>query len=133
MYPWLLCSLLALPVSAQQLSGGAVSLNLPQSLDQLLPAATSNPFAGSVPSGGLQPGGLDLTVQDAIDRGLKYNLGIVLSSQDSAQARAEHLKQLSNLLPQLNGSLRESEPPGGRLQLHDPRSQTPSRRQVQQL
>jgi outer membrane protein TolC len=109
MYPWLLCSLLALPVSAQQLSGGAVSLNLPQSLDQLLPAATSNPFAGSVPSGGLQPGGLDLTVQDAIDRGLKYNLGIVLSSQDSAQARAEHLKQLSNLLPQLNGSLRESE------------------------
>src|SRR5208282_4375017 len=59
--------------------------------------------------GGLQPGTLDLSVQDAIDRGLRYNLGIVLSSQNTAQARAEHLKQLSNLLPQLNGSLRESQ------------------------
>jgi outer membrane protein TolC len=105
----LLFALLTLPAVAQQLSGGTASLNVPQSLDQLLQAGNQSPFTGSVPAGGLQPGTLDLSVQDAIDRSLKYNLGIVLSAQESAQARAEHLKQLSNLLPQVNASLRESE------------------------
>ncbi|MGC2209848.1 MAG: TolC family protein [Candidatus Korobacteraceae bacterium] len=103
----LLITLLALPAVGQQLSGGAAPVAVPQSLDQLLQSGNQSPFTGSVPGGGLPAGTLDLTVQDAIDRSLKYNLGIVLSSQNSAAARAEHLKQLSNLLPQLNGSLRE--------------------------
>jgi outer membrane protein TolC len=106
-YGWLLFPLLALSASAQQLTGSPSSLGAPQSLDQLLPSG--NPFSGSVPAAAVQPGVLDLTVQDAIDRGLRYNLGIFLSSQDSAQAKAAHLKELSNLLPQINGSLRESE------------------------
>ncbi len=103
----LLVALLALPAVGQQLSGGAAPVSVPQSLDQLLQSGNQSPFTGSVPGGALPAGTLDLTVQDAIDRALKYNLGIVLSSQNSAAARAEHLKQLSNLLPQLNGSLRE--------------------------
>jgi outer membrane protein TolC len=106
---WLLFPLLALPAGAQQLSGGSAPLALPQSLDQLLASGNPSPFSGSVPSGGLQAGTVDLTIQDAIDRGLRFNLGIVLSTQESALARAERLKQLSKLLPQLNGSLRESE------------------------
>jgi outer membrane protein TolC len=100
---------LALPAGAQQLSGGAYPVAAPQSLDQLLQTGNHSSFSGSVPGGKLQSGTLDLTVQDAIDRSLRYNLGVVLSSQDSALARAEHLKQLSNMLPQLNGTLRESE------------------------
>jgi outer membrane protein TolC len=100
--------LLALPAGAQQLSGGPVSLGAGQSLDQLLPPSTPNPFSGSVPSATAQPGVLDLTVEDAIDRGLRYNLGIILSSQNTAQAKAARLKELSNLLPHLDGSLRES-------------------------
>ncbi len=103
----LLIGLLALPAGAQQLSGSATPVAVPQSLDQLLQEGNKSPFSGSVPSAEPQAGTLDLTVQDAIDRGLKYNLGIVLSTQNSAAARAEHLKQLSDLLPQLNGSLRE--------------------------
>jgi outer membrane protein TolC len=103
----LLIALLALPSVGQQLSGGAVPVPVPQSLDQLLQSGNHSPFTGSVPGVGLPAGTLDLTVQDAIDRSLRYNLGIVLSSQNSAAARAEHLKQLSNLLPQINGSLRE--------------------------
>jgi outer membrane protein TolC len=51
---------------------------------------------------------LELSVDDASDRGLKYNLGIVLSGQATAQAKADRLKDLSNILPQINGSLRES-------------------------
>jgi outer membrane protein TolC len=108
-FGWLLFPLLALSASAQQLSGGAASLAVPRSLDQLLSAGIPSPFSGSVPSASLQPGTLDLSVQQAVDRGLKYNLGIVLSAQDSAQARAARLKELSNLLPQFNASLRESE------------------------
>ncbi len=108
MYRWLLLSLLAIPACAQQLSGGPSPLNVPQSLDQLLASGTQSPFSGSVPSAKLTPGVLDLSVGDAIDRGLKYNLGIVLSGQATAQAKAARLKELSNILPQLNGSLRES-------------------------
>jgi outer membrane protein TolC len=106
---WLLLSLLAVPAGAQQLSGGPAPLNVPQSLDQLLAAGTQSPFSGSVPSVKLTPGVLDLSVDDAIDRGLKYNLGIVLSGRATAQAKAARLKELSNILPQINGSLRESE------------------------
>ncbi len=58
--------------------------------------------------GKLEPGVLDLSVEDAINRGLKYNLGIVLSGQATAQAKASRLKELSNILPQINGGLRES-------------------------
>jgi outer membrane protein TolC len=101
-------ALLALPAGAQQLSGSATPVAVPQSLDQLLQSGNQSPFSGSVPSGELKPGTLDLSVEDAIDRGLKHNLGIILSAQNTAEARAERLKQLSNLLPQINGSLRES-------------------------
>lgn len=106
---WLLFPLLTLSASAQQLSGGSVSLNVPQSLDQVLASEQHSPYAGSVPAGKLTPGVVEISVEDAIDRGLKYNLGIVLSTQTSASARAARLNVLSNLLPQINGSLRESE------------------------
>jgi outer membrane protein TolC len=109
MIGWLLIPLLALPAGAQQLSGGAVPLNVPQSLDQLLSAGQQSPYSGSVPAAKLTPGVVEISVDDAINRGLKYNLGIVLSTQTTAQARAARLKELSNLLPQLNGSLREME------------------------
>jgi outer membrane protein TolC len=106
---WLLFSLMAIPASAQQLTGGASPLDVPQSLDQLLSSGNQSPFSGSVPADKLKPGVLDLSVEDAINRGLRYNLGLVLTGQASMQAKAARLKALSNILPQLNGSLRESE------------------------
>jgi outer membrane protein TolC len=106
--PWLLFFFWAASASAQQLSGGPAALNVPQSLDQLLSAGAQSPFSGSVPSDKLQPGVLDLSVDEAINRGLKYNLGIILSGQTSAQARAARLRALSNILPHIDGSLRES-------------------------
>src|ERR1700690_142163 len=42
---------------------------------------TQSPFAGSVP-GKLVPGILPISLQDAIDRGLKQNLGALFLSQD---------------------------------------------------
>jgi outer membrane protein TolC len=106
-YGWLFFFLFAIPATAQQLSGDASLLNVPQSLDQLLSSGNQSPFSGSVPSDKLKPGVLDLSVDDAINRGLKYNLGLVLSGQATAQAKAVRLKELSNILPQIDGNLRE--------------------------
>jgi outer membrane protein TolC len=66
------------------------------------PQAQSN-FSGSVP-GKLVPGVLPLSLQDAIDRGLKQNLGALLSSQDTQAARGTRWQQLSALLPHVTAS-----------------------------
>jgi outer membrane protein TolC len=102
------CFLLVAPASAQQLAGSSSSIQVPQSLDQLLATGQQSPYSGSVPSGDLKSGVLELSVDDALSRGLKYNLGIVLSGQTTAMARADRLKDLSNILPHLDGSLREA-------------------------
>ena len=107
--PLLVIALSALPAAAQQLSGGASQLNVPQSLDQLLANGQQSPFSGSVANEKLVPGVIDISVEDAITRGLRYNLGVVLSTQTSEQAKAQRLKDLSNLLPHIDGSLRETE------------------------
>src|ERR1700722_12172755 len=48
-----------------------------------------NPYLGSVPGGKLIPGELKLALQDAIQRGLEFNLGLVESKQDDAAAQAQ--------------------------------------------
>ena len=50
----------------------------------------------------LVPGVLPLSLQDAIDRGLKQNLGLLLSSSDIANARGQRWQQLSALLPHIS-------------------------------
>lgn len=54
--------------------------------------------------GKLVPGVLLLSLSDAIQRGLKQNLGVLLSSQDIRAARGAKWKELSALLPQVTGS-----------------------------
>ena len=55
-------------------------------------------FSGSVPQK-LVPGVLPLSLQEAIDRGLKQNLGLLLSNTDIRSARGQRWEQLSALLP----------------------------------
>jgi outer membrane protein TolC len=50
---------------------------------------------------------LQLTFQDAIDRGLRNNLGLLLSGDQTIMARGERWKELSNLLPNLQAQLQE--------------------------
>ena len=59
---------------------------------------TQNPFLGSVPQKPL-PGNYPLKLRDAIDRGLKFNLGLLLSGEGERQARGARLNTLSELLP----------------------------------
>ena len=68
------------------------------------PAAQGNsPFAGSV---AVEPvaGTLALSLPDAIDRGLKQNLGALLSSAEIGAARGERWRQLSALLPHVTAA-----------------------------
>jgi outer membrane protein TolC len=65
-------------------------------------------FQGSVPTGVASPTPVALTLQDAIDRGLRTNLGLVVSGQASESARGERLRSLSALLPQVTGAVSEN-------------------------
>src|SRR5258708_15699028 len=59
-----------------------------------------NPYLGSVPSKNTGTR-IELSLRTAIERGLRYNLGLVEANQTSADVRAERLRALSPLLPQL--------------------------------
>jgi outer membrane protein TolC len=60
-------------------------------------------FAGSVPAK-LVPGAIPLSLQDAINRGLKQNLGLLLSHADIGSARGQRWEQLSALLPHVTAA-----------------------------
>ena len=79
--------------------------NLP-SAEQVI-NRNQDPFAGSIPQGKATPEILDLTVEDALDRGLKYNLGLYLADRATEQSRAARLRAISDLLPVVNGGYTE--------------------------
>jgi outer membrane protein TolC len=73
------------------------------------PAETGqSPFFGSTPSGPVTPGVMQLTVLDAIDRGLRFNLGMQLSATQTDAARAARMRALSDLLPKIDVRVGES-------------------------
>jgi outer membrane protein TolC len=67
----------------------------------------SNSFQGSVP-GESSPTSVALTLDGAIQRGLKFNLGLLESQEASRTARADRIRALSVLLPQVVGSVGET-------------------------
>lgn len=75
----------------------------PSTPGQSIPATVTSPYAGSVPTARV-PGVLQLSLEDAINRGLKQNLGALLSKADIRSARGERWKQLSDLLPHVTGA-----------------------------
>jgi outer membrane protein TolC len=74
-----------------------------QSLSSSAPASGQSSFSGSVPSKPV-PGVLPLSLPEAIDRGLKQNLGLLLASEDVRSARGSRWQQLSSLLPNVTTS-----------------------------
>jgi outer membrane protein TolC len=74
-----------------------------------LTAQQTNIFQGSVPGGPASPTPLALGLEDAIQRGLKFNLGLLERQTASQTARAERIQALSALLPQVTGTLSETE------------------------
>ena len=74
----------------------------------VLSAQTRNSFTGSVPTGQQTGATLDLSISDAIDRALKYNLGVIESGETERSARAVRLRNLNALLPNLTARLNAS-------------------------
>jgi outer membrane protein TolC len=64
-----------------------------------------NPFQGSLPTGRATGTTLALSLRDAFDRALRYNLGAIESNQNTRTANAIRLRNLSTLLPSLYGQL----------------------------
>jgi outer membrane protein TolC len=108
-----LFAFLAAPVYAQGLVAGPTGSSSSQTQaasqgsgasQSMAPASPSqNSYSGSVPSKPV-PGVLPLSLQDAIDRGLKQNLGELLASADIESARGQRWQQLSALLPHVSAT-----------------------------
>ena len=88
------------------LSSVAPQSSAPTSAEQVI-NRTESPFTGSSSQEPLTDGTIDLTLQDAIKRGIRYNLGLLLSKESERQSRATRLKELANVLPTFDGTLRE--------------------------
>jgi outer membrane protein TolC len=88
-----------------QVTNSSPSAPLP-SAEAIINRSTDN-FLGSIPQGKANNETIELTIEDALDRGLKYNLGLYLSDQTTAEARAAKLQSLTALLPNINGSFGE--------------------------
>jgi outer membrane protein TolC len=69
-------------------------------------AQRQNPYLGSVPSKNTGTK-IELSLKGAMERGLRYNLGLVEANQATADVRAERLMALSALLPQLRAEARQ--------------------------
>ncbi|HZU09554.1 MAG TPA: TolC family protein [Pseudacidobacterium sp.] len=104
--------LFLLPWSAQavlaQAQTGSSSSPLPSPYQ--IPAAQQggSGFQGSVVQQKPTEGILPLSLDDAIQRGLKYNLGLVLSNENTLSANGSRLQELQALLPVASASLKES-------------------------
>ena len=66
-------------------------------------AQAQNPFLGSVPTGQTTGTTLELSLKEAFERALNYNLGVIESGEDTRAARAVRLRELNALLPNLEG------------------------------
>ena len=69
--------------------------------------SAQNPLLGGIPTGELSKEVLQLSLTEALKRGLKYNLGAILSEQSVHATTGARLVALSRLLPQVSVGLDE--------------------------
>jgi outer membrane protein TolC len=65
---------------------------------------TQDSFKGSVVTGKATDGVLDLSLDDAIQRGMRQNLGLILQTSSVKNAAGQRLEELQPLLPTVTGS-----------------------------
>src|SRR5207249_5184818 len=63
---------------------------------------------GSVSQGGSSTGTIQLSLGDAIDRALKYNLAGIIGEQETRVSVAARVRALSELLPKVNANITET-------------------------
>ena len=70
--------------------------------------SNQNPFLSSVPEAKPEPGVLQLSFKDAMQRALRNNLGLLLASDSSLAARGQKWQELSHLLPNVSAAATQS-------------------------
>ena len=96
-------------VAGAMASGELIAQQLPTSVPGQSAGPTAGSFQGSVTSGQATAQVLDLSLDEAIQRGVKNNLGAILSGTQTAAAKAQRLSQLQPLLPDVEFNAREAE------------------------
>ena len=66
------------------------------------------PFLGSVPTDQISAQPISLSLQDAVNRGLEHNLGVLIAEQGHQYAEGSRWKALSDLLPNFRTETYES-------------------------
>jgi outer membrane protein TolC len=95
---------------AQLGSTGSSSIKaLPSPLQINPQQIQADSYQGSVADERVSPNSLDLSLNDAIQRGLRHNLGIILTANNQLSARSTQLAQLQSLLPTISASIKEAE------------------------
>src|ERR1700721_3348996 len=100
--------------SLRPASGRALAIGKLCSLMLLVVATTQSwtqvvsPNLGSVPSGPATNEVLRLTLSEAINRAVRYNLGAIESDENTRAARGQRLLALSSLLPQVSAGINEN-------------------------
>jgi outer membrane protein TolC len=72
-----------------------------------VPVVDQGSFSGSVPEGKATSEILPLSFKEAIDRGLRNNLGLLLQGDNTLAARGQKWKELSELLPNVKAGISE--------------------------
>lgn len=93
-----LCTALSLTAQSTGGASSTPSVSLP---------GNQNPFLGSEPEGQATVDVLQIDFKDAIDRGLRNNLGLLLAGDQTETARGERWKELSDLLPNVGARVNE--------------------------
>ena len=94
-------------VEAQQYtSGSAGNTSTVNTLNSTI--SISGDYLGSVPGSKMGQGPLTLTIADAVQRGLQYNLGGVTASIEVRRARARRLAAVSQMLPNIYATIDET-------------------------
>jgi outer membrane protein TolC len=114
-------SLLSLSAAAQTFDNGGAppafgSVTTPRPIDPSTgttnPSAratqTLNPYLGSTTDGKVIDGQIKLSLQDAVDRGLSFNLGLIDSQQADAGVRAQREHAFALLLPQISARAQQT-------------------------
>jgi outer membrane protein TolC len=86
-------------------TGPASALSIPA----IGTGSAQSPLMGGIPTGEPTPEVLPLSLSETLRRGLRYNLGSLLSEQSVQAARGTRLRALSELLPKVSVGLNEQQ------------------------
>ena len=108
----LILSAVVMPACAQLGSQGSASMSAgvsqsPAQVGQPAPPPSTS-YQGSVVDEKATSGVLSLTLDEAIQRGLKRNLGLILTGQNQRSANGQRLQELQGLLPTVDASFKEA-------------------------